>query len=250
MAEFSATARIPTRPLSYDQLNLAENKELIADYNTGALYVKKADGTVVDVSAAVKEVIIKEIQKDPNFSNNIQITINGDTYELSTVITKNVTEIKQIQDALGYYVDKEGNVKFDLLDKIAKIDPNTGKVEFTITADDVQETDNRVFLSPTEKESAAKATHPEIIKATILGGTQAWTGSDAPYTQKVTVTGIKETDVPVVDISLGDIYDTITKQLDSYAYIYKILTYDGYIMVYASQPTENDINIQMKVDRQ
>lgn len=250
MADFTATARFPIRPLSYENVDLAENKELIVDYEVGDVYVKKSDGTVTNISGTVKETIIKEIEKDTSFVEKIPIVIDGKEYELSTVVTENVTHVTQIQDALGYYVDPDtGDVKFDLLDKIAKIDPDTGKIEFTITADDVLETENRVFLSPTEKASAIKATHSEIIKATILGGAQAWTGTEAPYTQKVTIANIKESDVPVVDISLGDIYDTITKQLDSYAYIYKILTYDGYIMVYASQPTEDDINIQMKVDR-
>ena len=82
-----------------------------------------------------------------------------------------------------------------------------------------------------------------------MGGASAWTGTEAPYTQQVTVEGILESDVPVVDISLGDIYETVQKQLDSYAYIYKILTYDGYIVVYASEPTEDNVTVQMKVDR-
>lgn len=249
MAEFTASSRIPTRPLSYQNKDLATPNEILADYETGAVYVSKSDGTLVDVSSTIQETIITEITKDPTFVENIEITIEGNTYELTTVITDNVTNIKDIQNALGYYVDEEGNVKFDLLDKIATIDPDTGDIQFTITADDVQETENRTFLTQAEKEKAIQATHPESIKATILGGTSAWTGSEAPYTQRVDIAEIKESDIPVVDISLGDIYETVTKQLDSYAYIYKILTYDGYIMVYASEPTQDDITIQMKVDR-
>lgn len=249
MADFTASSRIPTRPLSYQSKELATPNELLADYETGSVYVCKSDGTLVDISSTIQQTIINQITQDPTFVENIEITIEGNTYELSTVITENVTNIKELQEALGYYVDEEGNIKFDLLDKIAKIDPETGDIQFTITADDVQETENRTFLTQEEKEKAVLATHPEVIKATILGGASAWTGSEAPYTQKVTVEDIKETDIPVVDISLGDIYETVTKQLDSYAYVYKILTYDGYIMVYASEPTQDDITIQMKVDR-
>lgn len=249
MAEFTASSRIPTRPLSYQSKELATPNEILADYENGAIYICKSDGTVVDISSTVTETIIKEIAQDPTFVENIEITIEGNTYELSTVVTDNVTNIKELQEALGYYVDEDGNIKFDLLDKIATIDPDTGDIQFTITADDVQETENRTFLTKEEKDKAILATHPEVIKATILGGTQAWEGSEAPYTQRVDVEGILESDIPVVDISLGDIYDTVTKQLDSYAYIYKILTYDGYIIVYASEPTQDDITIQMKVDR-
>lgn len=250
MAEFLATARIPCKPLSYENKDLASPKELLVDYSTGNVWVCKTDGTFIDISSSVKETIIEHIKEDPEFAQNITIEINGDTYELSTIIANQATNIQQILDALGYYIDPEtGKVKFDLLEKIATINPDTGEIEFTITTDNITETDNKKFVTAEEKEKISKATHPEILRATIRGGSQAWTGSDAPYTQDVTVDGILESDTPVVDISLGDIYDTIQKQLDSYAYIYKILTFDGYIRVFASQPTEDDLTVQMKVDR-
>lgn len=247
MAEFTATARIPCRPLSYGSSALAEPEELLIDYELGNVWVCKSDGTFVDIGNSIKEII----KEDPTIVENITIEIEGNTYTLETIIADNTTNIEQILNALGYYKDPEtGDIKFDLLDKIATIDPDTGEVTFTITSNDVVETEEKQFVSAEEKEEWSKATHPEVIRCTILGGASAWTvGNGHPYEQKVIVEGILETDTPIVDISLGDIYETIQKQLDSYAYIYKILTYDGYIMVYASEPTEDDIVIQMRIDR-
>ena len=245
MAEFTATARIPCRPLSYENKDLAEPKELLIDYSLGNIWLCKEDGSFVDIGTSIKEII----KQDPDISKNITIVIDGDTYDLQTIIAQQATNIEEILKALGYYVDDDGEIHFDLLDKIASYDPETGDITFIIKTTDIVEDGDKLFITQEEKDKIAQATHPEIIRVTILGGSQAWTGSAAPYTQQITVEGIKESDVPVVDISLGDIYDTIQKQLDSYAYIYKILTYDGYIVVYASEPTKDDLTVQMKVDR-
>ena len=245
MAEFTATARIPCRPLSYENKDLAKPKELLIDYSLGNIWLCKEDGSFVDIGTSIKEII----KQDPDISKNITIVIDGDTYDLQTIIAQQATNIEEILKALGYYVDDDGEIHFDLLDKIASYDPETGDITFIIKTTDIVEDGDKLFITQEEKDKIAQATHPEIIRVTILGGSQAWTGSAAPYTQQITVEGIKESDVPVVDISLGDIYDTIQKQLDSYAYIYKILTYDGYIVVYASEPTKDDLTVQMKVDR-
>ena len=248
-AEFTATARIPCRPLSYENNALAQPKELLIDYKTGNVWICKEDNTFVDVGNAVKETVIQYIKEDPEFSQNIQITIDGEVYELETIVADQVTKLEQILKALGYYVDEEtGEVKFDLLDKIATVD-DEGNITFIIKTTDIVEDGDKFFMTSEDKEKLEAATHPEIKKVTILGGSQAWTGSAAPYTQQINVAGILESDTPVVDISLGDIYDTVQKQLDSYAQIYKILTYDGYIVVYAHEPTEDDLTIQMKLDR-
>lgn len=423
MAELQATARVMCRPLSYDNKSIAVPKELLVDYKTGNVYVCKADGTFMDISESIGDIVMKQIE--PELEEKIQevtVTIDGTDYTLQTIlvnqntsinninksvsknttdiatntsniaknataISKNTTDIasnttkiskntenisknadaisknskaitdnttnitnntnaistntsniaknttainsevtrakaaesanadaakaaddkaaaaqKAVTDEvtrakaaektnadniaknttaisnevtrakaaekanadgvasnktninnlftyLGYYKDGSGNVKFDLLDKIVDYNPDTGDITFVFTTEDITETNNKQFVSATEKEDWNKATYPEIIKVVIPGGESKWTGTDAPYTQKITVSNIKATDVPVVDISLGDIYETIQKELDSYAYIYKILTYNGYIMVYASKPTEVDITIQMKVDR-
>lgn len=76
----------------------------------------------------------------------------------------------------------------------------------------------------------------------------SWTGTTAPYTQTITVTGIKAADVPIVDIYLADTeYEDVEDQLTAYSYIYRITTAANTITVYASEPTDVPIKIQMKV---
>lgn len=245
----TAKARIPCVPLDAKEKELAQPKELLVDYETGTIMVCKSDGTFVDITNTIKEVI----ENDPEaIISSITFEIEGNIYNLETVVNNVTSDISDIQDALGYTKDASGNVSFALLQNAVTIDPTTGNTNKKIKAEDITETSTKKFASDTEKAKWNAATKPETLYTTILAETDAgnvWTGSAAPYTQKINVSGILESDNPIVDIKLGDVYDTIQKQLDSYAYIYKILTYDGYIVVYASKKTEYDIDIQMRVDR-
>lgn len=90
-----------------------------------------------------------------------------------------------------------------------------------------------------------------ILRTTISADEDKWadTDGDAPYIQTINLEGILETDYPIVDIDLSDDYGTAVDELDSYSRILKILTFDGYIEVYATEPTSVALNIYMKTDR-
>ena len=84
-----------------------------------------------------------------------------------------------------------------------------------------------------------------MYQATI--GT-SWTGSAAPYTQTITVTGIKSTDAPIVDVNLSTIaYADKDAVVEDYAKIYRITTADNSITVYADDVTSVAVPIQLKV---
>ena len=251
-----ANVRIPCRPLDAKDIELATAKELIVDYDAGTIKVSKTDGTIVDITSVIKDEVIKVIQKDPDsFFQDIKITIDGIEYNFTTAITKigdDITkinkEIEAIKKILNVTVDGDGNVIVKFPDTVVQFQSSdSDKLVKNISADSLNETETRKFLTLQEKEQFSKSTHPEIINVVI--GT-AWEGSSAPYSQKITVADIKESDTPVVDVLLADVYETVQRQLDNYAYIYKIRTYNGYIMVYASSPTEESITVQMKVERQ
>ena len=200
MAELKATARIMCRPLSYENKDIAVPKELLVDYNTGNVYVCKEDGTFIDIGTTVKEII----KSDTTLIESIVIEIDGELYTLETIIADQAKMIEDLQKALGYYVDDNGEIQFnvlELINKIAIINPDTGEINFIINSTDITETNEKQFVSAAEKEDWNKATYPVIIKTTIRGGASAWTGSAAPYTQRVTVTDIKESDIPVVDMN-------------------------------------------------
>lgn len=234
---FTATARIPTRPLSYDNKDLAEAKEILVDYNSHEIYVCGVDGQIVNVTASVTKVVqevMTQIEQDSTIIGESTIDLpDGTSVVLNEALLKALTEIEELQESLGLVKDDLGNIVLK------------------IPATDVVTDDDNQFVTAAEKENWNNKTDTIQLTASIPAGEDKWTSTDgeAPYTQKVTVAGIEETDYPVVDVKLSDIYADAMEELNNYAYIYKILTYDGYIVVYAVKPTERALNIIMKVDR-
>ncbi len=235
---FTATSRIPTRPLSYDNKDLAEAKEILVDYNSHEIYVCGINGQIVNVTASVTKVVqevITQIEKDSTIIGESTIELpDGTSVILNEALLKAIVDIEELQESLGLIKDEE-----------------TGNIILKIPAADVVTDNNKQFVTAEEKRTWNNKTDTIQITASIPAGEDMWTSTDgeAPYTQKVIVTDIKETDYPVVDVRLSDIYADAMEELNNYAYIYKILTYDGYIMVYAGEPTERALNIIMKVDR-
>ena len=240
---FTAKARIPTRPLSYEDKDLAEAKELVVDYINGRVYVCDVNKKLVDITSSVTTVVeevIKEIQKDPSSMEDVvkDTTISlpsGDTVTIEAGLIDALTRIKELEDALGIIKDEQG------------------KITLKVKASDVETDDNMQFVSKKEKETWTAKADISQTTTTIKGGESNWTATeedgDTFYTQNVTVADITVDDYPVVDVQLSDVYKTAMEQLNNYAYIYKILTYNGSIKIYAVKPTEVDLTIVMKIDR-
>lgn len=248
---FEAKARIPTRPLDFANKDLAFDRELLVDYTNHAVYIY-VNGEFHDITSDVTSVVnevIKKLQEDPTLLqeifinednqqtiiNNVNITLeNGDVVSLNEAITDALKRIEDLEQFFDFTYDEEGNIT---------------NINIKVEATDVEETEEKQFVSQEEKEKWDDKADIFRITATIMGGTSAWEGSKEPYTQVVNIPEILESDYPVVDVVLSEVYQTAMDQLNSYAYIYKILTFDGYIKVFASNPTEVTLQIQMKVDR-
>lgn len=235
--KFTASARIPTRPLSYESVALAENKELIADYENHELYIKDADGNVVNVTASVTTVIEEvreEMEKDPTIITDVKIELPDGSH---------VTLQKSIYDLYNKFTALEKKID----DLGVEVDEVSGKV--TMDAGSIKTDEEHQFVTATEKETWNKKTDTIQLNVGIKAKAANWTGDEAPYKQTINVTDIKETDYPVVDVVLSSDYKTAMDELSNYAYIYKILTFDGYIEVYSIKPTEVALTIVMKIDR-
>lgn len=50
---YTAGSRIPVRPLSIDNKNLALPKELIIDYENSKIYICNMDGEIIDITAKI-----------------------------------------------------------------------------------------------------------------------------------------------------------------------------------------------------
>lgn len=87
-----------------------------------------------------------------------------------------------------------------------------------------------------------------IQTVTITLGT-TWTGSEAPFTQEVSVSGMLATDNPQAGIILSSTYATATEQLKEYAKIFRAVTSAGKVTFYAKEATTVDLSIQLKIIR-
>ena len=77
----------------------------------------------------------------------------------------------------------------------------------------------------------------------------SWTGSAAPYTQTITISGMTANDNPIVDIVPSTTYATAKTQIADFGKIYKITTAANSITVYATEKTSATVPIQLKCVR-
>lgn len=101
-------------------------------------------------------------------------------------------------------------------------------------------------VADTEKATwDAKAT-TSTYTATISA---SWTGTSAPYTQTVSVSGVLATDNPIVDAVLSSTWATAILQSEAWTKIQRIVTSANTLTVYATEATTTAIPIQIKVVR-
>lgn len=258
---FTAGGRVPVRPLSYENVKLADNKELIADYKEGKLWLKKENGEVIDITASVSEVVkqvIEQIKTNPddmteaiktivenliqndtdiiNLLTNISIEVSeGQTVELGEAIKDIYGKIDDINNELKLIVktDEKGNTILDINIDISKV-----------TVDDSGTT-----LKDKIPEWDAKT---KIKEQTVTIGT-AWTekteGTHTYYMQDIVCNGIKNSDNPIVDVKLSGTYEEQMTQLDEFGKVFRITTAADKLTVYATEKTEKTLNVIMKLER-
>lgn len=284
--KFTASARIPTRPLSYANKDLAEPKEILVDYDNHRLYVCATDGNIYDITADTTDIInklIEHIKNNPgdfNFGDviiNIHIDPDDDNPEgkdfevaLKEILAEFMKKIEYIEKLLQIERDENGNIienldsiyeKIKVLEDILNITrdelgniKNIKLENIFIDASQITLDEEHRFVTDTQINNwNAKAKVFQLV-AQIQAGSETnnkWvsTNGEAPYVQTISIPEIKEIDCPIVDILLSDVYAVAMDELNSYAFIYKVTTFDGYIKVYATEPTTTLIKIQIKVDR-
>lgn len=77
----------------------------------------------------------------------------------------------------------------------------------------------------------------------------AWTGSAAPYSQEIAVTGITANDTPIIDVIMSGTFATDQTRLADWSRIYRIRTAANKITVYATEKTTASLPIQLQVVR-
>jgi hypothetical protein len=76
-----------------------------------------------------------------------------------------------------------------------------------------------------------------------------WNGAAAPYTKSVSVAGLMETDKPDVDLIPSDVFTEAEAQLEAWGYVYRGVTSENTLTLYATDKPEVALPIQLKVVR-
>ena len=89
------------------------------------------------------------------------------------------------------------------------------------------------------------------VKYAVLTATlnTSWSGSSAPYSKTVTVSGILATDTPIIDIVMSGTYSTDEARIEAWGYIYRAVTGNGSITFYTTEKPTINLPIQIKVVR-
>jgi hypothetical protein len=90
-------------------------------------------------------------------------------------------------------------------------------------------------------------TNQTIYNVTIPSA--SWTGSSAPYSKAVTVSGLLSTNKPIIDLVLSGTYATDVTMRTNWGLIYRGVTSTDTITFYADSVPSADINIQLLVVR-
>ena len=101
-------------------------------------------------------------------------------------------------------------------------------------------------VSSLEATVATKATVKHFTGTLLADG---WTGTSAPFSQAITVSGILETDKPKVDVVVSSAYATAETEIEAWGYVYRIVTSQNGVTVYVTEKPEVSLSIQMEVVR-
>lgn len=107
-------------------------------------------------------------------------------------------------------------------------------------------TENLVDGSVTARKIADGAVS-QTFTATITAA--GWTGDATPYTNDVAVTGLTADDNPFVDMIASSAFETAETEIEEFANIYRMVTAENKLTVYAAEKPTVDIAIQIKVVR-
>lgn len=99
--------------------------------------------------------------------------------------------------------------------------------------------------SPIQTQFSGKASITTYPPVTLPSA--SWTGSSAPYTKAVTVTGIASTDEPIIDIIPSGVYATDVTMRNNWALVYDGVTSTNTITFYADSVPTADISLSVKV---
>lgn len=115
------------------------------------------------------------------------------------------------------------------------------------------------YQAPLGEGSVTKTMLASDVTASALGGAvvktftatvaTGWSGSAAPYTKAVTISGLLASDNPIVDLVTSSTYSTAEAQIEAWGYVYGAVTSADTLTFYATDKPTVALPIQVKVVR-
>ena len=122
--------------------------------------------------------------------------------------------------------------------KIYSIETHDGSV--TISTTDVLNTS-----IPLKLKFVCIISPKSIENFTVAMPISDWAGSEAPYSKTIAVSGIFESDTPIVDLILPDDYSSAQDQLIEFNKVYKIDVVDNSITLYATEVPTAEVTMKL-----
>ena len=263
----SATAPALTNNDTYREISLAQISIPAGTTTLTAANItdERLDPTVCGIVTSDVEIPTQAIQNQAksileNLNSEINQTVtdlnasvNQTLQDLDTTVDTTVAEITADAESLINQIENDldqvlaGGLPDNIVttSKIADGAVTTGKINgLTATIAELNYTDGVTSNIQTQLDNKAiTETYTTTLNTT-------WIGDSAPYTQTQTISGILETDNPIVDVVLSNTTETAQQQLEAYTYISKITTSANSITVTCleDKPTIA-IPLQLKVVR-
>lgn len=238
MAEFTATSRVPTRPLSYANKAMAYRKELLVDYTNGMIYIIDENGNEHNVSEQVYSQLIEK----GDITDNIQVSIPDGSGG-----TTNVT----IEEAFNQVINDVDSIKNNITEInkiIEQLTSESGDLE--INASDIVTDATHQFITQTQLDNLQQKV--TIVEKVVTINPDDIIGTEAPYNCVKAVEGLDPSyPAPTIDIKYtDDVYENNNKEEDAYYCIHrcKILTANEATFEFKEKPeTAFQVLFQIKV---
>lgn len=274
--------RAPSRLLDFSDISEAVPKELVGDFSTGLLYLVSQTKQNIPVPL-VKSVF--ELTKgdvvlatyDPTGSNKTSVDINNlfsgtNPISISNGVISHATsgvtasaygetgnKVLDFGDTFqvpSFTVDDKGHLTVAAVYTMTM--PQSPSVSQAETANKLS-TPRTIALSGRVNGSVSFDGSTNVTMTTTLSGVKTnysatipnsgWSGSAAPYTKTITVSGILASDTPIADVVCSGTYTTDQQRIEEWSKIYRITTAANSITVYATAIPSVQIPITLQCIR-
>ena len=106
-----------------------------------------------------------------------------------------------------------------------------------------------VTLPKLGSDVTADALGGAVVKTFTADVDTGWTGSAAPYSKAVTISGLLANDTPIVDLVASSTYSDAEAQIEAWGYVYRAVTSANTLTLYATEKPTVAMTIQVKVVR-